>query len=57
MCYLCIRHWQDFLYLFIFLEVSWEKEEEMGHFEKPNTCQSKWFVFGDVSLFVRVEFA
>jgi hypothetical protein len=33
MCYLCIRHWQDFLYLFIFLEVSWEKEEEMGHFE------------------------
>ncbi len=27
-----LTHWQDFLSLFIFLEVSWEKEEEMRRF-------------------------
>jgi hypothetical protein len=53
MCYLCINHRQDFLSLCIFLEVSWEKEEEMRRFEKRNACQSKWFVFGNTSLFVR----
>jgi len=49
MCYLCIRHWQDFLNLFIFLEVSWEKEEKMGRFEsqmlaKASGCIWKRFI-------------